>query len=336
MTATALTGALIMPTRILIIGDLIIDETYDVEVNRISPEAPTPTAELLSAEPRRTPGGAGFAAAWATGHGMEVTLLTAASPANRSLLTRQHGINVINMGMNMKNNVTKTRFIDNVSGYHLLRLDNDRVADCSEFHPIDVIQAIEESRLLTPQSKKGSQIDAVLLSDYRKGFFQPNNGNWGELIDWIDCRVPVLLDTRAADISHWMVGIEGNERILKSYVKLNEREYKATAITLGCDPDNPADLVLNHIPNLLVTRGAQGATLYQDNGEGKVSVEHCEPSISHRTIPDATGCGDIFDISFLTSLTRHGLQPEPALAHAVNLATQFAYTPFEDKIKCLP
>src|SRR4051794_7946273 len=58
--------------RVLVVGDIMLDEYLCGEVRRVSPEAPVPVVELR--ERRFVPGGAANAAANAAGLGAEVAL----------------------------------------------------------------------------------------------------------------------------------------------------------------------------------------------------------------------------------------------------------------------
>ena len=156
-----------MSKSLLVIGDLIIDETYHVEVNRISPEAPIPTAELLDKDPVRTAGGAGFTAAFAASQGINTTLLCANSSIDIP------GVDIHSI-VDIEANVTKTRFIDKTHGYHLLRLDNDKIAPKPNITPEMMLSAFDEVT-------QGKRVDAIVLSDYCKGFFSPEH-NWAKAI----------------------------------------------------------------------------------------------------------------------------------------------------------
>ena len=109
---------------------------------------------------------------------------------------------------------TKTRFIDLRSHQHLLRVDDDaRIT-----HPLD-------SAYL-----KYKDIDAVVISDYNKGYITDEL-----IIDIISrYRGPVFLDTKKTDLAKF-----------KCIVKINELEFKN----------------LTSVPeNIIITLGRNGAT----------------------------------------------------------------------------
>jgi D-beta-D-heptose 7-phosphate kinase/D-beta-D-heptose 1-phosphate adenosyltransferase len=93
--------------------------------------------------------------------------------------------------------ITKTRFIDEKSGQHLLRVDNDialRPWNGKTLRPLETY-------------------NAIVISDYNKGFLTY------ELIEKLrrEYKGPVFVDTKKQDLS----------RFDKCFVKINELEYNA-------------------------------------------------------------------------------------------------------------
>ena len=301
-----------MPNKILVIGDLVIDETYYVEVNRISPEAPVPTAELLQAKPEKTPGGAGFAAAFAKAQGHDVYLCTAISKEYSSMLWSSYEIKVLE-AERTRNNVTKTRFIDKDSEYHILRLDNDKIVQPPQISPTKVIDTI-----------KGSHIDACLLADYKKGFFNPSFC-WHELIDHlINQKIPILLDTRAENIRHFMIEDSLNPEL---WLKLNKSEAEKVRFNL-LGKDILWEERNSRINKLIITRGSKGVKVYDNSIHYNIKVPE---NLKSYGTPDTTGCGDIFDVSFIEGLL-YKTSATNAVKHAVMKASKYARIPFKDKL----
>ena len=314
---------------ILILGDLIIDETWYVEVTRLNPEAPVPTAELTGVQPYREPGGAGFAAAWAASQGLKVSFISAVAEQNTPRLSK-YGINVYSPWDNCDLNVTKTRYIDRNSGYHLMRLDNDRLVARPNTSPGSVIEIME-------QIIKCNRIDVCLISDYCKGFFH-DNVPWKEVLLWLQTnRIPTILDTRARYTTAW-TGSDAS--IPYAWTKLNDRELKRILKSLNWNlDDNGESIIRNKIfSRLLVTHGKDGAHAYEaiqseilDSKEKpNVCVYGYAADTDPRLTPDPTGCGDIFDVAFISSIGA-GKSTRDALEYAVKTATKFAYIPLKDK-----
>ena len=145
--------------------------------------------------------------------------------------------------------IVKSRYIDKRSGQHMLRVDNDVEISCWSGQLPD----------------NTDQYDAVVISDYNKGFLSYENIE--HIIRTVDC--PVFIDTKKQDLMRFSAD--------HCYVKINETEYKNRY----------------SIPqNLIVTLGDQGAMLKRDNTEFIYETKSVE-------VMDVCGCGD----TFLSALT---------------------------------
>jgi D-beta-D-heptose 7-phosphate kinase/D-beta-D-heptose 1-phosphate adenosyltransferase len=306
-----------MNKNVLVIGDLIIDKTYYVQVKRISPEAPVPTAELLEECPHISPGGAGFAAAFSSAQGNKTILCSSMPNKTASHLSYKYNISVL-LVENISNNITKTRFIDKESGYHMIRLDNDLLIKNIEITPDKVLSSIEPII-------KGNSVDVCLLADYKKGFFN-TNCRWHELIDYLSYNnIPTLLDTRMENIRHFM---DNNKALNKNlWLKLNKKEAELVKYNLYGENSS---WDMSKTPRLLITQGSQGLTMISEKGCAIIEVPiEC----SKGGAPDTTGCGDIFDISFLEGIIQFKDAKEAA-KYAVKTASKYAWIPFKEKL-CL-
>lgn len=144
--------------------------------------------------------------------------------------------------------ITKTRYIDRKSGQHLLRVDNEPIVKPLESLPID----------------KLSNYDAIVISDYNKGFL-----NYEHIEDIIkSSNAPIFIDTKKKDLARFSAD--------NVYIKINELEFNQCS----------------SLPkNLIVTLGNKGAMLKQDN-ETLFPTQKVE-------VMDVCGCGD----TFLSALT---------------------------------
>ena len=186
-----------------------------------------------------------------------------------------------------------------------MRLDNDNLVNPFSVKVDKVIEAVQ----------KINNLDACLLSDYNKGFFNPSQ-HWNKLISFLkEKNIPIVLDTRTNNLQHWI----SSNGIIECWVKLNTKEFEIIKESTNLD----IKIVLKQ---LLITKGSNGATLHYSN-----KSFHCEPSKNY-PIPEVTGCGDIFDISFLDSLV---IQDSPirALEYAVNKASEFISVSLENKLR---
>jgi len=153
--------------------------------------------------------------------------------------------------------ITKTRFIDKKSGQHLLRVDNDGALSSwtgNTSMPLD-------------------QYDAVVISDYNKGFLTYDN------IEYVirNSKGPVFIDTKKTNLVQF-----DSPRV---YVKINELEYKSS---LSC-PEH-----------LIVTMGEQGA-LYTSAIAGVKTF----PTDKVEVV-DVCGCGDTFLAALSFGYLLHG------------------------------
>src|SRR5204862_2907026 len=86
-----------MRRRLVIVGDVLLDRDLTGKVERLSPDAPVPVVDLEGE--RRRPGGAGLAAWFAAGDGLDVTLVTAIADdeagAIVARLLRDRGVRVL-------------------------------------------------------------------------------------------------------------------------------------------------------------------------------------------------------------------------------------------------
>lgn len=140
--------------------------------------------------------------------------------------------------------IIKTRYIDKRSGQHLIRVDSEpEVAAWSQFTP---------NALVT--------YDAVVISDYNKGFLKYEN------IEYViqKFKGPIFIDTKKQQLSRFSAD--------NVYIKINELEYKNRHSTPK---------------NLIVTLGGQGAMLRQEDYEKQFGTTKVE-------VVDVCGCGDTF------------------------------------------
>jgi D-beta-D-heptose 7-phosphate kinase/D-beta-D-heptose 1-phosphate adenosyltransferase len=152
--------------KILLIGDSCTDEYVYGTCERLNPEAPVPILNLKRKETTR-------GMAWNVrenlmSFGMEVFILT----NNES--------------------ITKTRYIDEKSNQHILRVDDE--------------SPLEPMNYELPED----EYDALVISDYDKGFLTQKK--IFELTNWFDG--PVFIDSKKTTLPG------------DAYIKINEEEFK--------------------------------------------------------------------------------------------------------------
>lgn len=268
------------PIRVAVIGDVILDEYLDGQVNRISPEAPVPVHLVKSTV--HGAGGAANAARNIKLAGGEVYLLSVLGDdeAARQLkaLLAKDGIATDHMvTVDDRPTIRKTRITAN--SHQVVRIDWERV------HPIS--QAAQEQLL---KNLRGLQFDALLVSDYAKGTMTHNLlSNALELA--IERGVPSAVDPKGRDFGKYLRA---------TLVKPNRKE---AIDALGLDPsgDYTGEELGRKlqrafgIKNVLVTLGPKGMALVPADDSAPTIVL---PSIP-REVYDVSGAGDAV-ISMMT------------------------------------
>lgn len=234
--------------NVLLIGDSCTDEWVYGSCNRLSPEAPVPV--LKYREKQTAPGMA----------------------ANVHENLQSLGINV-NFVTN-KEKIVKTRYIDEKTNQQIVRVDVE-----------PEVKTIHQAQL--QMALMHAQYDAVVISDYNKGFV-----NVAEVISYIAGRLPdikVFVDTKATKLPL------GFDNVI---YKINQKEFESL------DP--------NSIPpaqNMIVTMGANGAIW----NKTQYPVKEIE------RVFDVSGAGD----TFLAALVFYYIQL-PSIEEAIAFANRAA------------
>lgn len=205
--------------KILLIGDSCTDEYFIGSCERISPEAPVPVLKIQ--ENYSTPG--------------------MAANVNLNFLQLDQAVDFISNDKTIK----KIRYIDKRSGQHLLRVDDEpKITPWS-------------GKIIKPFWQKKKIYDAVVISDYNKGFLTYEHIE--NLIK--ESNAPVFIDTKKVDLARF----EG------AIIKINFYEFNKLIST-------PKDM-----NGLIVTNGENGA-MYNSKHYPAKKVE----------VSDVCGAGDTF------------------------------------------
>lgn len=215
--------------KVLVIGDSCIDEFIYCDIERICPEAPVPV--LKPVRSHKNPGMASNVVANLEVLGAEVDLVTNTSK------------------------ILKTRYVDTRSGQMAMRVDkNDK---CKS------IQSLASTGKAMPYYiMKNSNHDAVIISDYCKGFL--NTYDIQQIAEMANC--PVFLDTKK-QLGDWCKDV--------NFIKINEFEHKKNFERL---PNYPFIL-----DKMIVTIGSKGCKY-----KNKI---YPVPEVS---VKDVSGAGDTF------------------------------------------
>ena len=259
--------------KILIVGDLMLDEHIWSKVNRISPEAPVVVADVIRIS--HVPGGCGNVAANVVSLG-GYPLLVGIIGRDSSGDKLQRALR--NLGIDTRHIITagerpttlKSRII--AGSQQVVRVDREeknQVSDRLSRHILSVA-----SRLI-------KKADAVIISDYGKGVLSASNCQ--QIIRLAKrARKPVLADPKGSNYSKYR-GI--------TIMTPNQLEAEtATGIKIT-DPESlekAGQKLMRELklPNLMITRGREGLSLFE-SGQKRFDI----PAVP-REVFDITGAGD--------------------------------------------
>jgi D-glycero-beta-D-manno-heptose-7-phosphate kinase len=286
--------------RILVLGDVMLDEYIWGDVRRISPEAPVPVVEMK----RRTyvPGGAANTAANVAALGGRAFLLGVVGKDYqadhlREVLTRS-GIDHDGLiADGRRATTTKSRIV--AHSQQVVRLD------CEQREPLS---ASLEDELLRAAEVRLPQVDACIISDYAKGVVSGRVARQFIRLARQAGR-PVIVDPKGADYAKYQGAtvIKPNAHEAEAYTK---QEISDEASLLEVSRRLRAMLEGSAV---LITRGAQGMSLFQDG----ILPVHI-PAVC-RNVFDVTGAGDTVAGTLAMALAAKG-----TLEQATHLANQAA------------
>lgn len=274
-------------SKVLIMGDAILDEYYFCEVSRISPEAPIPVALHKKSEYRLGGSINVFAnTSLLLPEHVDLLYTSKADHAGEqlsSMLLKYQGKKIA-LGTD-KPTIVKTRVIAN--GQQLLRIDKE--------------EKVDGSVLETEITEHASHYNLVAISDYNKGFVSSN------LIPQISRlkNVRILIDPKLSDWSVYKGAY---------LIKPNIQEFKSAAgVEYIIDNQHLVELARNlmtrfDISNVVVTRGAEGIMWISKSEVWQKSAHKVD-------VFDVSGAGDtVFAIIIFGVL--NGLKPQEILNKA--------------------
>jgi D-beta-D-heptose 7-phosphate kinase / D-beta-D-heptose 1-phosphate adenosyltransferase len=268
-------------TKVLVVGDVMVDRYVYGNVDRISPEAPVPVMNVTYES--STGGGAANLAANCAAFGLETELLGIIGNDEAGDFLKNfcisHGINS-NLVQNSSVTTTlKTRLVSET--HQMFRVDRETTHDASLQH-----------ELLERFDKQIEDADVVILSDYDKGTLQDlkpiiaKSRKYG---------VPVLVDPKKLDFENYR-GC--------SLIKPNLKEFKsAMNINGDIEINQIEELARTAIKNfnfdsMLITMGARGAVFI--NREGKSILTQAKKV----EVFDVSGAGDTVLAAFCYGMSK--------------------------------
>lgn len=266
------------------VGDAMVDEYYDVKVNRISPEAPMSIMTSIDDEPVRRPGGAANVAYQFRRFNVSSTLICLPDFRTRDVF-QNHGLNCFFQYTTSKFKLpVKKRFLDD--GIQITRHDIESpYCGVNPNEILDYTTDLGEVMLAFNMSP-----DVAILSDYNKGFFHSNNGLnlYRDTITIVDPKKDHLEKWKGCTI------FKPNAAEAAALTGLSQWEDQANFIqtTLGCE-----SVVITHSSEKVC--GIHKGELFCHNSN-KVNVQ------------SVVGAGDCFS-AFLAMAVGHGFEVPDAV-----------------------
>lgn len=269
-------------TRVLIVGDVMLDRYWWGAVGRISPEAPVPVVRLTNTT--LAAGGAANVATNVAGLGAVPLLLgvvgnDAEADSIRQILDSTGVGSGHLIGVSGRPTTVKTRVI--AHGQQVTRID----------HESDVgIDTATEDLVFAELKDMVTEANSIVISDYAKGLLTDNL-----LMRLIalarEAGRPVLVDPKGKDYQKYggATLITPNRREAAEACNLNE--------TLNDMVDTAGRRLLSEldIESLLITEGEEGMTLFRRDG-----AKHFRAAA--REVYDVTGAGDTVIATLATAI----------------------------------
>jgi rfaE bifunctional protein kinase chain/domain len=268
-------------SRVVVVGDIMLDRYLIGETERLSPEAPVPVVTVR--ERHAALGGAANVAANVAAMGATCLLVGAVGDDSDGSAIRQelavarlddrHVISVAG-----RPTTSKTRII--ARSQQIVRIDDEVEA---------LLEGPNLARLIRVAREALADADALLLEDYNKGALAP--GLIAAVMELARRRgIPIVVDPKFRQFFEYAGA---------TVFKPNRRELESAlgaAVDLQDGDALPRVLTRLKVDNLLVTLGPDGMVLVTKDG---ASVQI--PSIARR-IYDVSGAGDTVTAWMGTSL----------------------------------
>jgi rfaE bifunctional protein kinase chain/domain len=285
-------------SRVVVIGDIMIDRYLYGDTDRLSPEAPVPVVTVRDRSAKL--GGAANVAANVASMGASCLLVgtvgddaDGAAIRQELVVARLDGRHVVTAAG--RPTTSKTRII--ARSQQIVRIDDEVDA---------LLDGPDLERVMRSAGDALADADALLLEDYNKGALAP--ALIAEVMALARRRgIPVVVDPKFRQFFAYAGA---------TVFKPNRRELES-ALGAAVDLQNrnalPEVLVRLKVDNLLVTLGADGMLLVMKDG-GSLRI----PSIA-REVYDVSGAGDT-----VTAWLGTALAAGASLAEAAQLANYAA------------
>lgn len=287
--------------RLLILGDVMLDEFLWGDVRRISPEAPVPVVDLNRQS--EVPGGAANnamnAAAYGSGVSIGGVIGEDAEGVRLRRMLAERGVDPSGlMAEAGRPTTTKTRVV--AHNQQVVRVDRERR---------EGVSLETEQRLLDWIGEQLPRAGACVISDYGKGVVTQAVAQ-GTISRARAAGCPVLVDPKGTDYGRYRGATVITPNLLEAEQAAGlpgETEEEVIAVGQKLTGALPGTA-------LLITRGAKGMSLFTMNGAAPVHVRS-----EAQAVFDVTGAGD----TVITTLAL-ALAAGASLADATRLANRAA------------
>jgi D-beta-D-heptose 7-phosphate kinase/D-beta-D-heptose 1-phosphate adenosyltransferase len=271
--------------RILVVGDVMLDEYLWGSVRRISQEAPVPVVDLHKRS--FVPGGAANTAANLAGLQAQVYLVgIRGDDETGKRLAHSLSESAIHLDglLVEKNRPTTSKMRIIAHSQQVVRVDHEER---------NAIAADVEDQLLKVIAKRMPEVDGCILSDYAKGVMTRKVAQ--AVIQQANQRgIAVVVDPKGADFAKYRGAtlIKPNMQEAALSIRLEEASAEQMVVagqyllaTLGC-------------AGVLITCGAAGMSLFE-----RVDGEPIQIPAAAREVYDVTGAGDTVASTMVMALT---------------------------------
>ena len=290
--------------KILIIGDIMLDEYIWGEIMRISPEAPVPIVKVIKRS--YALGGAGNTAANVAALGGNPVLTGAIGKDQQAVILieelKKLQISTNYMISHNHPTITKTRII--AQDQQIIRIDVEQ---------LDQLNVALENKILRIALEQIEYVQACVISDYAKNIITDRVSK--EIISTArQFGVPIIVDPKGSYFLKYR-----NATVVTPNIKEVEKFYNHD-ITNEHEILHFAGKLKNllHDSAILITRGPEGMTLYLNESEiyNIISVA--------RHLYDVTGAGDTVVSVFALSLASGATLKQAAYIanHAAGLVVE--------------
>lgn len=280
--------------RILVVGDLMLDQYIRGAVSRISPEAPVPVVRVVGED--ATPGGAGNVVNNLASLGAKVSVVGVVGDdeAGRRLGEdfQGKGADVSGLCVDAARQTTqKCRVV--AERQQVVRFDRETAAPLSRS---------TEMKLLASLESELRRAEAVILSDYGKGVIGPKILSFA-IAGARRRAIPVTVDPKPEHFRRYrgVTCVTPNMAEAWACMRRHPKPGQEALSSLGRE-------ILRTLRSrsVLITRGAEGMSLFEANGK----VSHI--AALAREVFDVSGAGDTVIAAFTLALAAGSSLPRAA------------------------